>query len=129
MEVAEAVEEGIAVGTCTALGLAFADYTDPSVEVYTAFPRESGPCIAWGDYVGKREVRIDPARTSVGPAAYEVAFHTYVVLGGESVEIEEVVLFGIVASRLAGRELRRKGYGIGLLHGRGWVVVGMLRQG
>lgn len=59
-----AVEDGIVEDTCIVLVLAFADYTDPSVVVYTAFPPESGPCIACGGYegLGRGEVHIDPAR-------------------------------------------------------------------
>ena len=50
--------------TCTVLVPAFADYTDPAVVAYTAFPPESGPCIAYGGYKGKKkgDVHIDPAR-------------------------------------------------------------------
>jgi len=128
-----AVEDGIAGDTCTVLGPAFVDYTDPSVEVYTAIPRASGPCIVTGDYVrgaqGDRGIRIDPARASVVLAACEVACRTCVEPGACSAGIEEEVdLVGIVASRPVGRVLWRRDFGIGLPRGRGWVV-GMRRRG
>ena len=46
------VEDGIAEDTCTVFVPAFVDYTDPSVVVYTVFPRMSGPCIAYGGHEG-----------------------------------------------------------------------------
>jgi hypothetical protein len=112
---------------------AFADYTDPSVVVYTVFPHVSGPCIAYGEYegMGRGDVHIDLVQAWVELVAYEVAFHTCGVArgcfvgGGNGGEVD---LVGIVASLQVGRELSLRGCGIECRLDRGWVVVVRMRR-